>query len=412
MHLAQFCHRYPPALGGAEAYSARLSRFLIEQGDEVTVFTSTAIDLTAFWSWQGRCLPAGIDRQEGVEVRRYRLWRWPGRRWLLKPLSLVPIRPWQCLTFPWNPICPGMWREAGRSTTRFDAVHATAWPFGWPLLCGWRLAQRWRIPFLVTPFLHLGDPDNPRDAIRQVYLSPPLVWLLQQADAIFVQTPREQAALVERGFPADRIHLQGLGVEPAECTGGERRRTRELWGTADRPVIGHLANNSIEKGTVDLLQAAAQLWERGLDFHVVLAGPEMPSFQRFWRGYSHAGRVIRLGPLTDQQKRDFFAGIDLFALPSRSDSFGLVLLEAWANRLPNVAYRAGGVADVIRHDQDGLLVRCGDTGELAGALELLLRSPERRQRLGQAGWERLAVEFRWRDKLQLVREVMLTVGTG
>ena len=56
----------------------------------------------------------------------------------------------------------------------------------------------------------------------------------------------------------------------------------------------------------------------------------------------------RLGPLTDAEKRDFFAGIDLFALPSRSDSFGLVLLEAWANGVANVAYRAGGVADVIQ----------------------------------------------------------------
>ena len=43
---------------------------------------------------------------------------------------------------------------------------------------------------------------------------------------------------------------------------------------------------------------------------------------------------MRLGVLSERQKRDFFAGIDVFALPSRSDSFGLVLLEAWANGVP------------------------------------------------------------------------------
>src|SRR5262249_2389476 len=118
-----------------------------------------------------------------------------------------------------------------------------------------------------------------------------------------------------------------------------------------------------------------------------------------------AERVQRLGVLDDRQKRDFFAGIDLFALPSRSDSFGLVLLEAWANGVPNVAYRGGGVADVIRHEQDGLLVECGDLGGVAGALARLAEEGGLRRRFGAAGQERLGREFRWEDKLALVRRV-------
>jgi glycosyltransferase involved in cell wall biosynthesis len=57
----------------------------------------------------------------------------------------------------------------------------------------------------------------------------------------------------------------------------------------------------------------------------------MPNVEQFWRSYCPAGRVRRLGVLDARQKQDFFAGLDVFALPSRSDSFGLVLLEAWAN---------------------------------------------------------------------------------
>src|SRR5579883_3075546 len=92
MRIAHFIQRYPPALGGSEAYFARLSRFLAAAGDQITVFTSAALDLTAFWSPRGRCLPCGVSHEDGVEVRRYGLLRWPGRRYLLKPLSLVPIR--------------------------------------------------------------------------------------------------------------------------------------------------------------------------------------------------------------------------------------------------------------------------------------------------------------------------------
>jgi glycosyltransferase involved in cell wall biosynthesis len=131
----------------------------------------------------------------------------------------------------------------------------------------------------------------------------------------------------------------------------------------------------------------------------------MPNFQRFWRTYASASRVRRLGVLTEEQKRDFFAGLDVFALPSRSDSFGLVLLEAWANGKPTVAYRAGGVADVVRDGKDGLLVRCGDIDALAAALVRLAEHGELRRRLGSAGQERTEREFRWEEKLECVRRV-------
>src|SRR5690348_17585831 len=52
--------------------------------DHVTVFTSNAVDLEAFWSPRGRCVLPGRSLNKGVEVRRYPLWRMPGRRYLLK----------------------------------------------------------------------------------------------------------------------------------------------------------------------------------------------------------------------------------------------------------------------------------------------------------------------------------------
>jgi glycosyltransferase involved in cell wall biosynthesis len=404
MRIAHFVQRYPPALGGSEAYFARLSRHL-SATDPVTVFTTTALDLEALWSWRGRRLPAGIRHEDGVEVRRYALWRWPGRRYFLKALSLLPQCTWQCLTLPCNPIAMRMWHDAGRAQPAFDLVHATAFPYAWPIVCGRRLSRRLDVPFLVTPFLHLGDPNNAQDRTRSAYTSPALLSLLASADRVFVQTDLERTALVERGIPAARLVLLGMGVAPEECTGGNREGIRRAWQVEDEVVIGHLANNSEEKGSVDLLRAASIAWQRGHRFRLVLAGPEMPNFQRFWRAYQPVGRVLRLGVLEEQQKRDFFAGIDLFALPSRSDSFGMVLLEAWANGVANVAYRAGGVAGVIRHGNDGLLVPCGDVASLAAALGQLVERSAWRRQLGSTGKERIPREFRWQDKLQRVREV-------
>jgi len=404
--VAHFVQRYPPALGGSEDYFARLSRYLAAAGDEVTVFTTTAVDLPAFWSTAGRCLRPGRRIEHGVEVRRYPLWHVPYQTRVLKALSFLPHRAWQCMTISCNPIAWRMWAECGSARERFDVVHATAFPYGWPLACARRLARRLSVPFVLTPFLHLGDPADPHDRTRRAYTSPALLSLARSADRILVQTEGERQAFLERGFSAERLVLQGMGLDRESCTGGDRLSARTEWEVDPREVvIGHLANNSREKGSVDLLRAAERAWRQGGRFVLVLAGPEMPNFRNFWRGHRPSGRVVRLGVLDEQQKRDFFAAIDVFALPSRSDSFGLVLLEAWANGVPNIAYRAGGISWVIRDEKDGLLVRCGDMNGLAAAILRLSAEGELRHRLGAAGLERTRHEFDWDDKFEIVRRL-------
>jgi glycosyltransferase involved in cell wall biosynthesis len=406
MHVAQFVHRFPPALGGAEAYTARLCEYLAARGHSMSVWTTTAIDLPAFWECGHQETQDGSQRS-GVCVRRYRPARFPARRYVLKAASLIPIRALQCLTAPCNPICPAMWSDAGRFNGPLDAVLATAYPYSFPVVCALRLAQRRGVPFYLTPFLHLGDPDDPRDRTRRQYTAPHLRWLLKQADGVFVQTHGERHAVESLGVSHDRIHLHGLGVDSVECTGGDRRAARNAWRIApNEVVVGHLANNSIEKGTVDLLRAAELAWARGHQFRVVVAGPEMPNFRAYWKGFSPKEGVRRLGVLSDRERRDFFAGIDLHALPSRSDSFGLVLLEAWANGKPNLAYRAGGPGELIHHRVDGLLARCGDIEELAARLGELVSDQTLGLALGERGRERIAREFAWKDKLQLVERVL------
>jgi glycosyltransferase involved in cell wall biosynthesis len=406
MRIAHFVQRYPPALGGSEAFFGRLSRYFAATGDSVKVFTTTALDLEAFWKSHCSETGAGVTVEEGVAVHRYPVVRWPGRRYFLKAASLVPHRQWQCMTQPCNPIAWRMWTAAGRTDSRYDIVHAAALPYAWPIVCAMRLARRSNSPFVITPFLHVGDPADPRDPTSRQYLAPPFVWLLGQASCIFVQTSLERGALIEAGIDREKIVLLGMGVAEEECTGGDRDCARRGWHAGpNEVVIGHLANNSVEKGSVDLLRAAERAWNLGAHFRLVLAGPEMPNFRRFWGGYRSAVRVMRLGPLSESEKRDFFAGIDLFALPSRSDSFGLVILEAWANKVPTVAYRAGGVAEVIRDHVDGSLVRCGDVEGLASALSRLCEVGALRRQLGSTGHLRVQREFRWSDKLERVREV-------
>jgi glycosyltransferase involved in cell wall biosynthesis len=410
MRIAHFVHRYPPALGGAEAYFARLSRYLVERGDHVQVCTTNALDLEAFWSPRARTLPAGAETVNGVEVRRYPLRHWFGQRYWLTLLSLIPHRLLQAFWLPCNPIVPELWRDCGQRWD-IDIVHATALPYAFPILCALRTARIAGVPFVLTPFLHLGDPRQPDNRTRRAYLSPAMRYLLEAADAIFVQTELERQALLGIGLPPERLILQGLGVDPAECTGGNRQAARQRWALPEQAiVIGHLANKSVEKGTVDLLRAVPLFpltgkGQGGGDCRLLLAGPEMPNFLRVWNDFPRKERVVKLGVLSEAERRDFYAAIDVFALPSRSDSFGLVLLEAWANGIPCVGYRAGGVAEVIRHGVDGLLVPCGDVAGLAEVLGRLTADAALRLSLGAAGRQRVERDCTWAPPLELVRDV-------
>ncbi|MFQ3594315.1 MAG: glycosyltransferase family 4 protein, partial [Gemmataceae bacterium] len=314
---------------------------------------------------------------------------WPGRRW----------RAW---TMPFNPIVPGMRniREC------FDAVHATAYPYSYPLVCAHDLARRLGVPFLLTPFVHTGDPRDPADRIRRAYTTPALLQLARAADALFVQTEGERRVLADAGVAGQRLILQGLGVDVAECTGGDPAVYRS---GASGPILGHLANHSYEKGTIDLLEAANLAWQHGANFELLLAGPRMPAFERWWQTYRPLGRVRLLGKLDELQKRHFFAALDGLVLPSRSDSFGLVLPEAWANGVPVLVYQAGGPPWLVRDGVDGRVVPCGDREALAAALaELIVQ----RERWGRAGRERLqGDEFSWHRSLSVVENVLFGLTT-
>jgi glycosyltransferase involved in cell wall biosynthesis len=85
---------------------------------------------------------------------------------------------------------------------------------------------------------------------------------------------------------------------------------------------------------------------------------------------------------------------ELLAFPSLYEGFGLVFLEGMACGMTVIATSTGGVVDVIRHDENGYVVRPGDPGALATAIQELWMAPERRQRLGEAA-RQTARDYTW-----------------
>lgn len=153
------------------------------------------------------------------------------------------------------------------------------------------------------------------------------------------------------------------------------------------------------KGQLDVVRAAARLTREGLNASVVFAGRvDSASFLNELKAEIQQlglnDRVRFLGELSPEALRDWYAAATLLVFPTHHhEGLGRVIVEAQAMELPVVAYATGGVPEGIRDPETGFLVPTGDLGRLVERIGRLLRDPERRRLMGQAGRRFVMTEY-------------------
>ncbi len=403
LHIVQ---RYFPYEGGSENYVRELSERFAANGDAVTVATTDAWDLEYFWNPRARRIDAPPDEiVNGVRVLRFPVCHYPavtlGYRVLRRAMaeaSRLPSLPGRDASLrrggffaPW---APALHRWVGAHATDFDLVHAANISIESTMFAGANAARRAGIPFVATPFVHLGVPGD-RSIVRY-YSMPHQLQLLREADATIVQTAQEGDFLAARGVPTARMHRIGVGVHLAAVTGGNADRAREMFDLSG-PVVYFSGTAAADKGTYDLLAAMRLLWGEGRDAMLALTGPMLSHARVHFAQLppDEAARVRLLGFVDKATQADVLAAADLLALPSRTDSFGIVFLDAWANGKPVIGANAGGIPGVVADGVDGLLVPFGDVPALVSALRRILDDPALARRLGDAGRQKVLARYTW-----------------
>jgi len=393
---------YSPFIGGAETYLQAMSERLARDGHQVTVATTDATGVQSFWDPRQSRVPLLRATINDVRVVRSPVRYLPFSPWsfyILRRLATeigrwpTEARPILDRMVPYMPAIPAMESTLEDLKPGFDLVHGVNISLEWPLIAGQRYAQRHGLPFIATPFLHVGEWQ-----VERFYTMPHQLLALRTAARVLVQTSIEERELVRLGVPRARIVRLGMGVDLEQVKGGDAERFRKQHGI-DGPVVTFMGAVTDDKGAVHLVQAMQRLWERGSRAVLVLAGPPVtPSnFERVYGTLPelHRQQVRRMGPVHGQLKQDMLAATDLFALPSRIDSFGIVYLEAWAYRAPVIGCHAGGVPDVIDDGQDGLLVGYGDISALSWTIETLLSNPDRLRSMGKLGRAKVEACYTW-----------------
>ena len=155
------------------------------------------------------------------------------------------------------------------------------------------------------------------------------------------------------------------------------------------------------KGHLYLIEACRLLQERGIDFecNLVGVGPFQEALTEQVNQSGLAGKIHFRGQQTRGQIADWLQEADVLSVPSipttsgRREGIPVVLMEAMSSGVPVVASDISGIPELVENEVSGLLVPPRDPKAIADAMEHLYNDPTLRQRLGQAGREKVMLEF-------------------
>ena len=174
------------------------------------------------------------------------------------------------------------------------------------------------------------------------------------------------------------------------------------------PRIGFIGRLDPIKRIGDLIDAMQWL-DPAVELHIYGEGAERATLQATIDRVGLAPRVRLHGAIARADAA--LAAIDLLALPSMAEGFGLVLIEAMAAGVPVVATDVPGIRDVVLHDQTGVLVPVASPKALAGAIAALLSDPQRRATLAAAALTDVRRRFSWETVLPMYRD-LLGISSG
>jgi starch synthase len=329
------------AIGGGQRVALQVGRRLVAEGDEAGLLVP------------GDGPAAGAFRGLGAEVH---------------PADLQTLR-------RMSGVAP-----ATEIAQHFDVLYShTSVPGE---ILGARVARRASIPHVVHR--HTDPYFSPRMFPR---LAQQWLYRRELHSGPFIAVAPHVAARLERlGIARDRITVIPNGVD----VDAVRARARDVRPRAGL-TIGVLGRFDPSRGLDVFVEAASRVSERELRFVIGGAPGPFHEYETAVRSAAAQAEVTIEKP--GSMGIDFLASIDIVVIPSRYEGSPLTLFEAMALGKPIVASRIPGITEVVEPNDAGILISPGNPGALAGAIEVVVTDPARRDALGRRALEAVRSEY-------------------
>jgi D-inositol-3-phosphate glycosyltransferase len=294
---------------------------------------------------------------------------------------------------------------------RYDVVHGHYWLSGW---AAHLLREHWRAPtvHMFHTMAHLKNAvagKSPRETTLRLQVERRLIDI---SDGIVAANPHERKEMINLlGASTDQIHLVPPGVNLELFQPHDKDASRQALDLPGGPLILFVGRIDPVKGIDTLFSAFKRLlasrdWVGQEPTLVFIGGiidtssdePEMDAdLRRLAAEADELGirdRIIFRGSQPRERLPLYYSAVDVSAVPSRYESFGLVAVESMACGVPVVASRVGGLQYTVRHEESGLLTPHSDPVALASSLERALTDEDLRARM-RAGARRAAIRYSW-----------------
>ena len=297
----------------------------------------------------------------------------------------------------------------------FEAIHANYWLSG---VAGHTIKHELDLP-LVSTFHTLdrvkaeaGPEEVEADTFHRRAEAEATV--IRCSDAVLASCTVEAEQIAELyGADPARIAVVPPGVDHAFFGPGYRPQARRALGLpADGPLLLIVGRIQPLKGTDVAVRTLAELSGRGTPYRlVVVGGPSGPRGDEAYKGLitlaeelGVAERVTMVDAQPHELLSTYYRAADVCLVPSRSESFGLVALEAAACGTPVVASAVGGLTTLVDHGRTGFLVDEPDPAAYAGHVRRIVGEPLLAERLSTAAVLR-AREYTWREAAAQLRAI-------
>ncbi|MCI5140783.1 MAG: glycosyltransferase, partial [Candidatus Electrothrix sp. ATG1] len=305
---------------------------------------------------------------------------------------------------------PSMQQALEQNICQFDLVHLHTC-FVWPVYAAAMAAQQAGVPYLFAPRGMLE-----RGLIRRKSWLKKSLWIqcfgkkiLSGAAALQVTTRREAEQIKALNLPVPHLVHIPNGIDPHEVQDGNENGNgvaKRQWGKAGYVLF--LSRINWKKGLDRLIYA----WGCGLDLPLVIAGNDEEQYTLKLMALAKeqgVGRHIHfIGQVAGAEKWALYKGAKLLVLPSYSENFGNVVLEAMAAGCPVLVTPEVGLADAVTAYGAGVVVE-GKPEKLAAAITSLLNDKDALNRMGRQGMRAANEHFSWSAIAQKMETVYLDV---
>ena len=229
---------------------------------------------------------------------------------------------------------------------------------------------------------------------------------------IAVSEAIRQELLAKAGLDSEKVVTIFNGINFCSSVSEKRcQQLRKLLGLpASARLVGTVARLVPQKGLSCFLRAASALASASnhqVSFLVVGDGPLRRKLEKEAYSLGLAGRIVFTGELLNA--RDILPVLDIFVLPSFTEGFPLVLLEALAAGRPVVATSVGGIPEIVTDGRTGFLVKPGDPGELSRTNAILLDDPQKALTIASNGQDYVKSNFSAERMVKSVQEEYVSI---